>query len=283
MDDDDDEEEYETVNHHYQLVLRTITPIKDSDGIIDPVMDDVDVPSDQQYGTGRRYGQSQFDVHAYDDNNFEPFLNEIDQNDEGRFRAWRTISARKIQACLKNMGIKWAPKEHDIGTKFKRKEDDEHKRRVRVCTTLTTNTILDMDGPLGYKRVDKLNYTHLPQQKLTKYASCQLCRFLGEPDDKLQKVKSNIAYCSDCNVHLCMNCYKPFHCQADIVSDGAKHAWRMYLCLRKEENEGGVTNETARMYFRGWNFQEEKEEKTKKRKANQRLVAQWLGEYLNAN
>ena len=80
-----------------------------------------------------------------------------------------------------------------------------------------------------------------------------------------------------------MNCYKPFHCQADIVSDGAKHAWRMYLCLRKEENEGGVTNETARMYFRGWNFQEEKEEKTKKRKANQRLVAQWLGEYLNAN
>ena len=171
---DNVEEEENTTTSSIELVLRTITPIKDSDGIIDPVMDDVDVPSDQQYGTGRRYGQSQFDVHAYDDNNFEPFLNEIDQNDEGRFRAWRTISARKIQACLKNMGIKWAPKEYDIGTRFKRKEeDDEHKRRVRVCTTLTANTILDMNGPLGYKHLDKLNYNaYLPQQKLTKRASC---------------------------------------------------------------------------------------------------------------
>ena len=247
--------------------------------VFEPKFGDVDLPSDHRYGTGHRYGKSQFDVHAYDDNNFEPLLSESERNDEGRFRVWKTISARKIQACLKNMGIKWAPKEHDIGTKFKRKEDDEPKRRVRVCTTLTANTILDMDGPLGYKRVDKLNYTHLPQQKLTKGASCQLCRFLGEPDDKLQKVKSNIAYCSDCNVHLCMNCYKPFHCQADIVSDGAKHAWRMYLCLRKEENECCVTNETARMYFRGWNFPEEKEEKTKKRKATtQRLLGQWIDE-----
>ena len=132
------------------------------------------------------------------------------------------------------MGIKWAPKEHNIGTKFKRKEeDDEYKRPV--CTTLTTNTIMDMDGPLGYKRVEKLNYTHLPQQKLTKCASCQLCRFIGEPEDKLQKVKSNIAYCSDCNVHLCMNCYKPFHCQTDITCKAcmAYNAYRM-----KTRNKG---------------------------------------------
>ena len=65
--------------------------------------------------------------------------------------------------------------------------------------------------------------------------------------------------------------------------DGAKHAWRMYLCLRKEENEGCVTNETARMYFRGWKFPEEKEKKAKKRKATQRLLRQWMGEYLNGN
>ena len=61
---------------------------------------------------------------------------------------------------------------------------------------------MDMNGPLGYKCSDKLNYTHLPQQKLTKHAaSCQLCRFIGESEDKLQRVKSNIAYCSDCNVN----------------------------------------------------------------------------------
>lgn len=56
----------------------------------------------------------------------------------------------------------------------------------------------------------------------------------------------------------------------------------MYLCLRKEENEGCVTNETARMYFRGWKFLEEKEEKTKERKATQRLLSQWIDE-LNGN
>ena len=134
-----------------------------------------------------------------------------------------------------------------------------------VCTTFTANTILDTNGPLplGYKRMNKLNYMHLLHQKLTKYASCQLCRFIGKPEDKLQKVKSNIAYCSDCNVHLCMNCYKPFHCQTAIASEGARHAWRMYLCSRKEENEGYPVLEGM--------------------EAAQKLMMQLLRVYLNKN
>ena len=80
-------------------------------------------------------------------------------------------------------------------------------------------------------------------------------------------MKLNIAYCSDCsNVQLCMNCYKPFHCQADIVSEGARHAWHMYLCLRKDENEGCVKNQNARMYWRGWKFPEEEEKKQRNEK-----------------
>ena len=35
-----------------------------------------------------------------------------------------------------------------------------------------------------------------------KLALCQLCRYIREPGDRLGEVKSNIAYCSDCNVHL---------------------------------------------------------------------------------
>ena len=37
------------------------------------------------FGTGRRYGKSQFDVRAYDDNNFEEFLSESERNDEEKF------------------------------------------------------------------------------------------------------------------------------------------------------------------------------------------------------
>ena len=78
----------------------------------------------------------------------------------------------------------------------------------------------------------------MQQKKLTKYASCQLCsRFLGEPDDKLQKVKSNTAYSSDCNAQLCMNCYKPFYCQVDIVLDGANHACMVYVPRLKEKRK----------------------------------------------
>ena len=51
-----------------------------------------------------------------------------------------------------NMLIKWAPKEYNFCTRFKQKEEkQEFKPR---CTTLTTN------------RLDKLNYTHLPQSTI---------------------------------------------------------------------------------------------------------------------
>ena len=47
--DDDDEEEEETVTWPFKLVWRTITPVKESDGIIGPDFGDVDLPSDHLY------------------------------------------------------------------------------------------------------------------------------------------------------------------------------------------------------------------------------------------
>ena len=94
-----------------------------------------------------------------------------------------------------------------------------------------------MDGPLGYKRVDKLNYTHLPQQKLTKCASCQLCRFIGEPEDKFQKVKSNIAYyCSDCNVHLCIKLLQTFSLSGGYSFGWCKACMAYVLLFKKRGN-----------------------------------------------
>ena len=47
--DDDDEEEEETVTSWpFQLVWPTITPVKESDGIIEPKFGDVDLPSDHR-------------------------------------------------------------------------------------------------------------------------------------------------------------------------------------------------------------------------------------------
>ena len=257
MDDDDDDDEANTATGSVELVWNTITPIK--------AFKDVKVQhkfTDSSWlPEGKTLWGSHFDTSTYDDNKFEKFPSQSDQDDEELLEAWYDRSVGTIQACLANMGIKWAPKEYQP-TKFKRNDG----RRDRVCTTLTPHTITNMDGPLGYKRLDKLNYTHLPQQKLTKGATCQLCRFLGREEDKLQQVKSNIGYCSDCNVHLCMNCYKPFHCQADILSQGAQHAWRMYLRLRRDENTDSLVGEDCIGYWNHWNFPKEDVRKTKKRK-----------------
>mgnify|MGYP000238570775 FL=1 len=109
---------------------------------------------------GKTLWGKHFDISTYDDNKFEKFPSQSDQDDEELLEAWYDRSVATIQACLANMGIKWAPKEYQP-TKFKRNDG----RRDRVCTTLTPHTITNMDGPLGYKLLDKLNYTHLPQQK----------------------------------------------------------------------------------------------------------------------
>ena len=76
------------------------------DGKIELIFEDVDLPSGHRYGNSRCYGKSQFDVRAYDNNKFEEFLSESEPNDKGKFAARRTRSARTIQVCLANMGIK---------------------------------------------------------------------------------------------------------------------------------------------------------------------------------
>ena len=69
-----------------------------------------------------------------------------------------------------------------------------------------------------------------------------------------------------------MNCYKPFHCQADILSQGAQHAWRMYLCLRRDENMDGVVEDDCSGYWSHWDFPKEEVRKTKKRRKGNNIV-----------
>ena len=76
--------------------------------------------------------RSWFDFSTYDDNKFENFPTASDQDDEELLEAWYSRSTRTIQACLANMGIKWAPKEHDIGTKFKRNEGRHQVKAIAI-------------------------------------------------------------------------------------------------------------------------------------------------------
>ena len=45
----------------------------------------------------------------------------------------KKVCKKNTRVCLANMGIKWVPKEHNIGTKFKRKKDDDgHEWAIRI-------------------------------------------------------------------------------------------------------------------------------------------------------
>ena len=131
MDDDEVEEEENTATGSVskELVWETITPIKELDVKAQSKFTD----TSRGLPEGKALWRSYFDFSTYDDNKFENYPSKSDQDDEELLEAWYDRSVRTIQACLANMGIKWAPKEHDIGTKFKQNEGCHD----RVCTTLT--------------------------------------------------------------------------------------------------------------------------------------------------
>ena len=76
------------------------------------------------------------------------------------------------------------------------------------CKTLN-QTNLD-NGSFGHRLTFSVNCTHLPAPPRSKHSECQLHRLANK------RTRKQVMTCNDCNVTLCVNCYKPFHTAHDI-------------------------------------------------------------------
>ena len=76
------------------------------------------------------------------------------------------------------------------------------------CKTLNQNK-LDK-GSFDQRLTFSVNCTHLPAPPCSKHSECQLHWLANKQTQK------QVMTCNDCNVTLCINCYKPFHTAHDI-------------------------------------------------------------------
>lgn len=108
----------------------------------------------------------------------------------------------------------------------KRKNEDidstSSSKRLRKSTskiTLSTNSIHVTDNSLDPRgklriRLDHTNHGHWPTKvpNTVKNPNCQLHRWATRKQKRAQ-----VQYCPDCEVTLCIECYKLFHLEHDIV------------------------------------------------------------------
>ena len=78
----------------------------------------------------------------------------------------------------------------------------------KMCRTLNQGSL--SNGSFDKRLVLSDEYTHLPAPAVSKYSECQLHKWADK------RTRKQIAYCSDCNVCLCIHCYKAFHTVLDL-------------------------------------------------------------------
>ena len=76
------------------------------------------------------------------------------------------------------------------------------------CKTLNQTNV--DNGSFGHRLTFSVNCTHLPAPPRSKHSECQLHRLANK------RTRKQVMTCNDCNVTLCVNCYKPFHTAHDI-------------------------------------------------------------------
>ena len=67
-----------------------------------------------------------------------------------------------------------------------------------------------VNGSFDERLVLSDEFTHLPALATSKYSECQLHKWAEK------RTRKQIAYCADCNVCLCIKCYKTFHTVLDL-------------------------------------------------------------------
>ena len=100
-------------------------------------------------------------------------------------------------------------------------------RQTRSTTTSTprkscrqlNQTALD-NGRFASRLLHSGDCTHLPTPVHSKYSECQLHKWANK------RTRKQVMSCSDCDITLCVQCYKPFHTvlnlnciKADIEND----------------------------------------------------------------
>ncbi len=93
--------------------------------------------------------------------------------------------------------------------KRSRSSDDDGTRK-RKCSTITSSS-LEPNGDLGCRL--SRSYKHFPEHTPTKDPNCQLHLYLSGI-----RVRGNeVCYCADCNVNLCVSCWKRFHEEEQLL------------------------------------------------------------------
>ena len=82
-------------------------------------------------------------------------------------------------------------------------------------TTATTvnDRSLHVNGKLNCRLIR--TYDHSPVQ-CKQNVQCQLHKWCSSSKQKM-RVETQLCYCPTCNVNLCLECYRPFHTETDIV------------------------------------------------------------------
>ena len=79
---------------------------------------------------------------------------------------------------------------------------------LQLCKALNQNSL--ENGSLDQRLFLSDEFTHLPTPAVSKHSECQLHKWADK------RTRKQIAYCSDCNVCLCIQCYKAFHTVLDL-------------------------------------------------------------------
>ena len=83
------------------------------------------------------------------------------------------------------------------------------KRRIS-CKNLNQSS-LD-NGSFDSRLFLNDEMTHLPVMPSSSHSDCQVHKWAGK------RTRKQVAYCPDCNVCLCIRCYKLFHTVLDLRS-----------------------------------------------------------------
>ena len=79
---------------------------------------------------------------------------------------------------------------------------------LKSCKALNQNSL--ENGTFDQRLILSDEFTHLPTPAVSKHSECQLHKWADK------RTRKQIAYCSDCNVCLCIQCYKAFHTVLDL-------------------------------------------------------------------
>ena len=99
------------------------------------------------------------------------------------------------------------------GKRYGSKDVKAKKKKTKITCLVINDVTMHPHSRLSVDRVkwkrcyiDINEFLHHPCRPVKGHNECQLHKYFG-----LENKQSPIMYCNKCLVHLCLDCYKPFH------------------------------------------------------------------------